>query len=497
MLDEDKTKEELIDELQRTRRHLDEVQAAQLAARSSAAGSLQNRHNGKLAAAALQESEATLRSLYNSASMLMGVVELHDNDVLHISVNQATINFFGLAPEAIIGKLASQLGASENLSRLWIAAYRESERSGEPFRFEYQLQGRKGERLLAATVSHIGEIAAGHNRFCYIIEDITERRRIAEAASESEARYRHLVNNAGDIIYKTDANGKITLFNPTATRILGYSEAELLGRHYLDVVHPDYRQTEEQFYSRQFVKRLSETHLEFPALAKDGSIIWLEQSVRLVLQGDEVIGFDAIARDISKRKEAEEAMRRAEAQVRTLVENARDVIARFDRERRYLYVNPAVTHYSQRPPASFIGKRFGDSGMPTAQVALWNAAHQQVCDTGKETEVEFMLPTAKGNLYRLAYMVPEFGADGAVQSVLVVTRDISERKYTEERLRASEARTRAILNAIPDIIFRITQDGTIVDYKAHNESRQLGAPRNFIGKKLSAVFPPAIVEIRM
>jgi PAS domain S-box-containing protein len=501
MKDEDKSKEQLIDELQTLRNHLEQLQVAHPTAASSAFQNAQDDGQNKLTAEAFRESEATLRSLYDSASMMMGVIELVGNDVLHISVNQATAEFFGTTQEAMHGKLASQLGASERLMHTWVKAYQESERTGEPLRFEYNLNGRKGARILASTVCHIGEIAEGHNRFCYVVEDITDRKRIEEAVKESEERYRRLVNNASDIIYKADAAGNIVLFNPTATRILGYSEEELLGRNYLDLCHPDYRQQGEHFYGRQFVKRIAETHHEFPALAKDGTTVWLEQNVHLVTDGNQVVSFDAIARDITQRKKAEEATRRAESKVRALVENAKDVIARFDKDRRYLYVNPAITLYTQLQPEAFIGKRFGNSGVPESQVALWNQAHQKVCETGKAIEFEFVYPTPMGDIYALSSMVPEFAADGVVESVLVVTRDISDRKREERALKASEERFSKIFQASPlSMNIRRLDDGRFVDA---NESyvRALGLSReDVIGRnplELSVWENPAEYELFM
>ncbi|MEW6128092.1 MAG: PAS domain S-box protein [Acidobacteriota bacterium] len=461
MKDEKKSKAQLLDELQTLRNQLNQLQSATSATVSSAS---QDEGEINPTKETLRQSEAALRSLYDSASMMMGVVELLGNDVLHISVNQATADFFGTTREAIIGKLASQLGATTELADIWIAAYKESERAGEPLRFEYELAGRKGTRILAATVSHIGKTGEGHSRFCYIIEDITERKRIREAIRENEAGYRHLVNNAGDIIYKADAAGNIILFNPTATRILGYTEEELLGRHYLALCHPDFREAGERFYSRQFIKRIPETYYEFPAIAKDGTTVWLEQNVRLVTDGKQVISFDAVARDVTQRKVAEEATRRAEAKVRTLVENARDVIARFDRDRRYLYVNPAIKLYTLLEPETFIGNRFGDSGFPPSQLVLWNQAHQKVCETGKHAEVEFTYLRAEENIHCQAYMVPEFAADGTVESVLVVTRDISESKRKEYALKASEERFSRVFQSSPlPMTIRRLDDGRFMD----------------------------------
>jgi PAS domain S-box-containing protein len=149
--------------------------------------------------------------------------------------------------------------------------------------------------------------------------DITLRKRAEEALRESEKRYRDLVDNATDIIYLTDVNGYFTFANPTAIRIMGYSEEELIGKLYLELIRKDYCKDTERFYGLQFVEKIPNTYYEFPAITKDGKEIWLGQNVRLNVGGDRVIGFQAIARDITDRVQAEEALkaRDKELQVKT------------------------------------------------------------------------------------------------------------------------------------------------------------------------------------
>jgi two-component system, sensor histidine kinase and response regulator len=130
------------------------------------------------------------------------------------------------------------------------------------------------------------------------------------ALRESRERYRHIVENANDIIYRTDFTGRFTYVNPAATRITGYDEDELLGRHYLDLIDPDYRDAAAHFYRHQFSTREASTYFEFPMVAKSGTRIWMGQSVLTVVDGDRVTGYEAIARDITQRKDIEEELAR-------------------------------------------------------------------------------------------------------------------------------------------------------------------------------------------
>src|SRR5688500_15246216 len=127
---------------------------------------------------------------------------------------------------------------------------------------------------------------------------------------ESLARYRHIVENANEIIYRCDYRGHFTYVNPASTRITGYLEDELIGRHYLELIDPDYREAAAHFYRHQFATRAPSTYFEFPMIAKSGVRIWMGQSVLTVMDHDRILGFEAIARDITERKGIEEELAR-------------------------------------------------------------------------------------------------------------------------------------------------------------------------------------------
>ncbi|MFL6247686.1 MAG: response regulator [Vicinamibacterales bacterium] len=127
---------------------------------------------------------------------------------------------------------------------------------------------------------------------------------------ESLARYRHIVENANEIIYRCDHRGHFTYVNPASTRITGYDEDELIGRHYLELIDPDYREAAAHFYRHQFTTHAPSTYFEFPMIAKSGVRIWMGQSVLTVMDADRIVGFEAIARDITERKGIEDELAR-------------------------------------------------------------------------------------------------------------------------------------------------------------------------------------------
>ena len=147
------------------------------------------------------------------------------------------------------------------------------------------------------------------------IRDITDRKQAEHQLQESESRFRQIVENASDLIYRVDIHGKIIYANPSVVHALGYDgEQEVIGKYYLDLIAPEMRRTVKRTYQYQFLTKTPSTYYELPAITVGGNEIWFGQNVQLIYEGEHLTGFQAVARDITAIKQAHDALRIARDQ---------------------------------------------------------------------------------------------------------------------------------------------------------------------------------------
>ncbi len=164
--------------------------------------------------------------------MMMGIVELHDGDILHISDNRCAASFFGTTPELMQGRMATELGAPPETIARWCRFYETSKARAQPVRFEYvhPHPASGSERYLSVTVCWIGSGPSGRDRYSYVAEDITDARRTETALAETAERYRGVVTALAEGIVLHDAQGRIMACNPSAEQILGLTADQMRGR---------------------------------------------------------------------------------------------------------------------------------------------------------------------------------------------------------------------------------------------------------------------------
>ena len=155
--------------------------------------------------------------------------------------------------------------------------------------------------------------------------DVAARIAAEREVTRLEARYEYLVEHASDIIYETDPGGRFIFFNAgTVSRVLGYAKADLLGRHYLELVRPDWRARVEEFYRRQFYDGIALTYLEFPAVASDGREVWLGQNVQQVVENGRIVRHSAVCRDVTAARIREQELEISREHLRDLTAHIED-----------------------------------------------------------------------------------------------------------------------------------------------------------------------------
>jgi PAS domain S-box-containing protein len=226
-----------------------------------------------------------------------------------VDINPAALTILGLSGEnQPIGKSMAEL-----LSRQpeLIERYRNVDEANDEITLG-EGDAQRWYELSLTTLRDVNRMMSGQ---VVTVRDITQRKLAENNLQTSEARFRQIVENASDLIYRVDINGKISYANPAVLRVLGYEkETDVLGKYYLDLAAPHMRHKVKRTYQHQFASRTPITYHEFPAIATDGREIWFGQNVQLIFNGDAVIGFQALARDITVIKQAQDALRIARDQ---------------------------------------------------------------------------------------------------------------------------------------------------------------------------------------
>ena len=133
----------------------------------------------------MRRSESALRAFFDSPGMLRGIVEVVAGDIRFVSANKATAAAYGLTPDAVCGKLMSDLGTPPDLTREYMDRCEESRRTERAISFEMLRPFEDGDRWLLVTVSYLGTGTAGCPRFAFVALDITERRQAEEDLRKS------------------------------------------------------------------------------------------------------------------------------------------------------------------------------------------------------------------------------------------------------------------------------------------------------------------------
>ena len=272
--------------------------------------------------------------------------------------------------------------------------------------------------------------------------------------NEIRQTYSEIVELANDLIYQADPDGHFKMVNKASTTVTGFTEDELVGRHYLDIVRPDYRQKVKDYYEKQSAQKKSQTYYEFPVITKTGQEIWVGQNVQVITKNDVICGFQAIARDITARRKAESEKEEISLKYKELFDNTDD----------FLYTHDLNGFYTSANQAS--KKLFGYDPTEVLTLNFRDLVHE---DHLKLVEENFQRKIFKDETVTGPYEIKVKNRDGGYRWMEVLSRtilrestpvgvqgsarDITSRKMAEEKLRKSEAMYRALFDCAHDSIF--------------------------------------------
>ncbi len=225
------------------------------------------------------------------------------------SVNTAGLLFLERGRHGVIGQRVGELlGLSDGADTVQLALRRLREAGARREEIEVS-NGAGTRRWLEIEHSLVCDHAGIPTGVRGVARDATERKRIEAALRHSEERYRELIDNANDVIYTLDLEGRYTSLNRAGERATGYTAEEVRALTWEQVVAPEHRALTHEMLARKLNGQATRTFYEVEIVARDGHRVPLEVSTQLIYEGGRPVGVHGIARDLTERRQAEESLR--------------------------------------------------------------------------------------------------------------------------------------------------------------------------------------------
>jgi PAS domain S-box-containing protein len=324
-----------------------------------------------------------------------------------------------------------------------------------------------------------------------IIQDITDRKRAEEALRESEEKYRTLVENVVDIVYRSDRDGILTFVTPSILPLLGYDTVDDIIGHPITSfwAYPEKRddliaRMKEQGYVKDY---------EISILKRDGTRIPV--SVSSHFYHDEtggIAGVEGIIRDITDRKRADDAIRESEERYRNVVEDQTEFICRFKPDGTHIFVNEAYCRYFGLKRDEILGHWFRPK-IPAEDQEPVNRFFASLTPDHPVDSIDHRIIMPDGNIRWQRWSDRAiFDPSGTVTEYQSVGRDITEWKRYEDALVESENNFRTILDQASDAIILHDRTGRILDVNRKACSNLGYTKDELLTKKISDFDPKGI-----
>jgi PAS domain S-box-containing protein len=307
-------------------------------------------------------------------------------------------------------------------------------------------------------------------------------------ADEQSVYLKALLSYLPLAVVAVDSSHRVVLANPAFVRLFGYPEDEIKGASLDELIAPPELRDEARGLTRQAV-----TGEVVRALTKrrrkDGSLVEVEvHGVPLRVRG-ELVGGYGLYLDLSERKQAEEALRTSGQDYRGLFEQAHDAIVVFSPDDEVILdVNQRACEVYGFTREEFLGmslKRISQN-VPRGEQQI-----RETLERGVYHHFETVQFRKDGSRMALEINAAAVNFKGR-RAILTIHRDVTDRKRAEEAQRESESRNRAILDALPDLMFLQSADGVYLDYHASDPGLLFVPPERFLGKNMREVLPPEL-----
>ncbi len=397
----------------------------------------------KLAEQALRESEEKYRTLFDSSKESIIVIS---KDGKFVDVNAATVELLGYTNKEElmrIGSMAQLYFNPEGQSSIQeILSKQEHVKD-----VEQELRKKDGGKIYALLTASTRKDSKG-NVIGYrgTIRDITERKKTEEALRQSEEKYRTILENMQEGYFEVDLAGNFTFVNDARCRELGYTREELIGMNNRQFTDKDTAKKVFEAFNKVYRTGEPVKEIDEEIIRKDGTRTFIETSASLIRDSKgKPIGFRGISRNVTERKQAEEALCQSEEKYRNILENIDEGFYEVDLAGNFTFVSEAtgrIFGYSKEELLGMNNRQYSDQENAKKLLESFNQVYR-TGEPSRECDHEITRKDGtKRHVETSASLVKD--SSGKPIGFRGIARDVTERKHAQEALQKSEETARRL-----------------------------------------------------
>jgi PAS domain S-box-containing protein len=434
---------------------------------------------------ALRESEAKYRAL---AENVPDVIYSLDKEAKVIAVNEPGLALFGYSRDRVLGEHFASFIHPDDANRV-VQSFLEAVQTRREFTrgLEFRIVRKDGQIRWVELNSHMR--FDGHGNYFQeegVLRDITARKAAEEALKEAERRYRAFFDCSLSMVYIHDFEGRMLDANQTALKVLGYTREDIPRINFSTLLDEEQLPMALQATEEVLAKGHQEKPLEFKVRRKDGRCVWADIEGSLLYREGRPFAILGMARDITERKKAEEALRKSEERFRGMAERSVDTVFECDAEGRLLYISPGVGRITGHRPEEALGESVF-SFLPVSDLKKGAEAFQSLLDHGIMTGFQAEVVRKDGSPAFVEVNASAIRKDGRIMGIQGIVRDITDRKRAEDALQESETFLQNAFDAIQEGICVLDRDLRILRVNSWLEM-MYASEMPLVGKKCYAVY---------
>lgn len=297
--------------------------------------------------------------------------------------------------------------------------------------------------------------------------------------NRTQKRLQVLLENASEVITIYEKDGTVRYVSPSVEPILGYTPEELIGKSDIENLHIESVETFQKLFNELLKNDKESLTTQYEYKLKNGESVWVEATGTNLLDDTAIKGIVINSRDITERKRAERE-ERMRSQMQALSENSPDLITRVNKEGMIYYINPVIKDLTGKSTDNFLNKPIKEVQLDTSIKSAWDSIADNVFSKKEKYTLEMEFPSVQDDVRIMQVnAIPEALDDGSIESVLMVSHDITERKRTENEVRKNNKKITESINYAKRIQTAILPDTAIIN-KVFPDSFVLYKPRDVV-----------------